>query len=76
MREIAVSKFKAEVLGLLEEIAETGEEIIVTKRGRPLARVRTARQSPSLRNSVKFLVNDEKLIAPIDVRWEGSSDGP
>lgn len=39
MRSIAVSRFKAECLALLQEVAETGEELVVTKRGTPIARV-------------------------------------
>jgi len=36
---MAVSKFKAQCLALLEDIARTGEPLLVTKRGKPLARV-------------------------------------
>ena len=39
MRNIPISKFKAHALGLVKAIAETGEGIIVTKRGKPLVRV-------------------------------------
>ncbi len=35
----SVSQFKAESLGLLEKITKTGESIIVTKRGKPIAKV-------------------------------------
>ncbi len=40
---IAVSEFKAKCLGLLEELAATGETLIVTKRGKPIARVERIR---------------------------------
>lgn len=36
---MAVSKFKAQCLALLEDVARTGEPLLVTKRGKPLARV-------------------------------------
>ncbi len=39
MQQIAVSDFKARCLKLLEELRDRGGEIVVTKRGRPLARV-------------------------------------
>ena len=73
-RRIAVSTFKATCLGLLEEISETGEEIIVTKRGRPLARVQPVTRMPSLVGSVSFLVTDEELIEPIDQAWNVDHD--
>ncbi len=39
MKSIAVTDFKAHCLGLLEDIARTGEPLLVTKRGKPLARI-------------------------------------
>jgi prevent-host-death family protein len=72
-RSIAVSKFKAECLGLLDEVAQTGEELIVTKRGKPIARIVPVEEPPSLRGSLRFIASDEELIAPIDVEWEGEA---
>ena len=72
-RHIAVSKFKAECLGLLEEISQTGEELVVTKRGKPLARVGPARKADPLEGSVRFVVSDDELIAPIDSEPSGSA---
>ena len=40
MKEVSVSKFKATCLELLRDVAETGEPILVTKRGEPIAEVR------------------------------------
>ncbi len=39
MRSYGVAAFKAHCLSILEEIAATGEGVVVTKRGKPLARV-------------------------------------
>lgn len=39
MRKISVSKFKATCLALLESVKKTGEPVLVTKRGAPLAQV-------------------------------------
>ena len=33
------STFKAKCLALLDEVAETGREVVITKRGKPIARV-------------------------------------
>ncbi len=38
-RTIAAAKFKAECLSLLDEVAQTRREVVVTKRGRPVAKV-------------------------------------
>lgn len=69
-RSVAVSKFKAECLSLLQEVAATGEELVVTKRGAPIARVLPFEEPPTLRGSVTYLVSDEELIAPIDEPWD------
>ena len=39
MDSMAVSKFKATCLAVLEKVRQTGEPVLVTKRGEPLARV-------------------------------------
>lgn len=60
MKSIAVSEFKAHCLSLLEDVARTGEPILVTKRGKPLARVTpsgnvaSARPRDMLRGSVIY----------------------
>lgn len=38
-RTIPAAKFKAECLSLLDEVASTRSEVIVTKRGKPVARL-------------------------------------
>ena len=38
-REIPAGQFRARCLALLDEVASSGEELVVTKRGRPVARV-------------------------------------
>ena len=39
MKEIAISKFKATCLAVLEEVRRTGEPIRITRRGTPVAEV-------------------------------------
>lgn len=39
MRTIAASDFKTHCLALLDEVASVGEELIILKRGVPVARV-------------------------------------
>ncbi len=38
-RTIAVSELKAHCLGLVEEVARERREIVITKRGKPIARL-------------------------------------
>jgi prevent-host-death family protein len=46
MKTVAVSAFKTHLLALLAEVQRTGDPLLVTKRGRPLARVEPVRESP------------------------------
>lgn len=39
MRTINASEFKAKCLAILDEVAVTGEEVTITKRGRAVARL-------------------------------------
>jgi prevent-host-death family protein len=61
-REITATQFKARCLRLLDEVAETGETLIVTKHGRPVARVEPPLRPDDLRGSVKINMSDEELI--------------
>lgn len=69
-RTVSASQFKAQCLAMLDEIAATGEEIVVTKRGRAVARVSPATEPESLRDSVTFNVSDEELVEPLDIEWD------
>lgn len=39
MKSVAVSQFKAHCLAMLDDVARTGETLVVVRRGKPLARV-------------------------------------
>lgn len=69
MKRVTATRFKAQCLALLDEAA-SGEEIVVTKYGRPVARVVAAEPPPDLRGSVTFHVDDDALIEPLGVDWD------
>lgn len=66
-REIPAGEFKAKCLALLDDVAETGQEVIVTKRGRAVARLVPIEKPQSLRGSI---VSQGDLISPIEDDWE------
>ena len=70
MRTIPAGQFKARCLKLLDEVAETGETIVVTKRGKPVARLEAIEEPRSLVGSVTFLVSDDDLVEPILEPWD------
>jgi prevent-host-death family protein len=68
-KQIAAGRFKAECLALLDQVAETGEPLVVTKRGRPVAEVVPVRAATraSLRGSVTV---HGDLVAPVLGPWD------
>lgn len=70
MKSIAAGRFKAECLALLDEVAATGASLVVTKRGKPVACVVPVVEPPSLVGSVRVLVSEDELLAPIDEAWD------
>lgn len=68
---IAAGRFKAQCLALLDRVARTHEELIVTKRGRPVARVvaLASAHRRGLRGSIRA---DDDLVTPLAVRWDAS----
>ena len=72
-QQIAAGEFKAKCLGLLDEVEKTRKEIVITKRGRPVARVVPIDQkkpaSPCGRmKGTGISLGD--IISPIDVEWD------
>jgi prevent-host-death family protein len=62
LREITATQFKARCLRLLDEVAQTGETLVITKHGRPVARVEPPLRADDLRGSLKINMSDDELI--------------
>ena len=66
---IPAGRFKAQCLALLDRVARTHEELIVTKHGRPVARLvaLASRPARNLRGSIR---SDEDLLNPLAMQWD------
>ena len=64
--QISAVKFKATCLKLIDRVAETGEPVIITKRGKVLARLVPAHGKPrgfgKGRDSVEIVCSDQELF--------------
>ncbi len=71
-RTIKASEFKATCLKLMDEVAETGEEIIITKNGKPVAKLtpHQKRFKPPFGRDRDQLIFMGDILSPIDVVWE------
>ena len=65
-RIIAAKDFKKSCLEL-DGVAVTGRELIVTKRGKPIATIVPLTMRASLSGSV---LGEEDLLSPIDEAWD------
>jgi prevent-host-death family protein len=68
-RLMAAGTFKAECLAVLDRVAATGETVVVTKRGQPVAEVVPVkhRESRTLRGSVR---THGDIVGPILGDWD------
>lgn len=75
-RIMKASEFKAKCLQLMNEVAESGDEIIITKNGRPVSRLAPYRERPKSlfgidKGRIEILGD---IGEPIDVEWKAVSD--
>ena len=71
-REVNVTTFKARCLSMLDEVERGETTILLTRNGVPIARVVPVATPAPLTGSVEFLVDDDQLLAPVDVGWEAA----
>ena len=70
-RMIKASEFKAKCLALMDEVERTGQPVVITKKGKPVAelvphRPRTKNARGILKDEL-FITGD--IMSPIDVEW-------
>jgi prevent-host-death family protein len=66
------SEFKARCLKLMDEVAETGEPIVITKNGKPISQLVPYRPKPKtllgvMKGSITFMGD---VISPTGEEWE------
>lgn len=79
MEEIAISKFKATCLAVLEKVKKTGEPVLVTRFGHPVAQIVppvAAKRIPKLGTGVGSFNIVGDIVGPItDISdWEAARD--
>lgn len=71
---IGATQFKARCLELMDQVAATGNPVVITKRGRPVARlVPVDRRPRSIVGALKgraVILGD--ITSPVSVKWEAS----
>ena len=78
IQTIKASEFKARCLKLMDEVAESGNEIVITKNGRPVSRIVPYRNKPQMffgrhRDKIRILGD---IVSPMPAKWfEAPDDG-
>ena len=70
-RTIKASVFKAKCLKLMDEVAESGQELVITKHGRPVSRLVPYREKPKLvfgRNRENIRITGD-IASPMPSEW-------
>ena len=71
---IAAGEFKARCLKLLDEVAESGEGLVITRRGKPVARLVPMPGTRELFGALAgSVVREDDIVSPIDEDWDVSS---
>jgi antitoxin (DNA-binding transcriptional repressor) of toxin-antitoxin stability system len=79
MEEIAISKFKATCLAVLEKVKKTGQPILVTRFGHPVAQIApppSAKRAPQLGTGVGSITIHGDIVGPISdlSDWEAARE--
>lgn len=78
VRTMRASEFKVECLKLMDEVARSGEEIVITKNGKPVSKLVPYDVKPKMafgrhRNSIRITGD---IVSPMPAEWfEGNGAG-
>jgi prevent-host-death family protein len=77
-RTIGAGEFKAKCLKLIDEVNQTGDTLVITKHGKPVAELRPATKAKP-RSIIGFMEGKIRItgdiISPLDdVEWEAMKD--
>lgn len=75
-RTVKASEFKAKCLQLMDEVAESGEAIVITKFGKPVAKLTPHLQRPkapfgAYRDKIQILGD---IVSPLPESWYQDAD--
>ncbi|MBI4514724.1 MAG: type II toxin-antitoxin system prevent-host-death family antitoxin [Deltaproteobacteria bacterium] len=73
-RMMTAAAFKAHCLQAMEEVAATGDPIVVTKRGKPMAQLVAIGKKPkTLRGFLKGRVRARRdIVGPLGISWNAA----
>ncbi len=76
LKTIKASEFKAKCLGLMDQVADTGQELIITKNQKPVAKLSPYYKPPKTLFGIdkgKIKITGD-IVKPIETDWKVISD--
>ena len=72
MKTIKASEFKATCLGIMNQIADSGEPVVITKNGKPISKLVPYHHKPESLFGLQrgIIQSHDDLIAPCDETWD------
>jgi len=75
MKTVKASEFKAKCLKIMDEVAATGESVMITKNGVPITELVPAKRRPrtlfgAMKGTVEIMGD---IVSPLDVEWKAES---
>ena len=76
MRTIEASEFKAKCLKIIDEVAASGETVVITKNGNPITELVPAKRRPNtlfgaMKGSVIYMGD---VVSPVGEEWEAERE--
>jgi prevent-host-death family protein len=73
--KISAAQFKAKCLKIMDEVRSRREEVVITKRGKPVARLIPFDEKPApiygcMKSTVTILGD---IVSPVDEKWDAES---
>ncbi len=73
MPAIGIAEFKNGCLKIIQDVSKTGLPVLITKRGKPLAKVIPAQEAKKALNLKGSVLHQDDDITTTDEGWEASS---
>lgn len=69
-RTVTITEAKAGLLRLVDDVCDTGTQVVITRHGRPVAKLVTIAEEHPLRGSL--ILPDDPAAYDLSAEWRGS----
>jgi len=72
VRTMSIGAFKAQCIKVIDDVAATRQPLVITKNGKPLARLEPSQPSLLGYMAGTIKINGD-IISPIDIAWDAEA---